>query len=88
LRLAKSYVQILDNPAKRDENSRKTRAESAKKKYAEANSHKDLVANSKPFMNNIRFALQRPVVDNEHESYLKTQLIFLEQPRGPSINTK
>jgi len=28
-------------------------------------------------MNNIRFALQRPVIDNEHESYLKTQLIFL-----------
>lgn len=39
-------------------------------------------------MNNISFAIQRPVIDNEHDSYLKTQLIFLEQPRGSSVNTK
>lgn len=35
-------------------------------------------------MNNIHFALQRPVIDNEHEAYLKTHLIFLEQPRPPA----
>lgn len=39
-------------------------------------------------MNSIKFALQRPVIDNEHDSYLKTQLIFLEQPRGTNPNTK
>lgn len=39
-------------------------------------------------MNNIRFAIQRPVIDNEHDSYLKTQLIFLEQPKGSTPNTK
>jgi len=36
----------------------------AKKKFAENNSHKDFTANTKPFMNNVRFALQRPVIDN------------------------
>lgn len=40
-------------------------------------------------MNNIRLALQRPVIDNEHECYLKTQLIFLEQPKaGSTLNSK
>ena len=39
-------------------------------------------------MTTVKFSLQRPVIDNEHDSYLKTQLIFLEQPKGESVNTK
>jgi hypothetical protein len=60
----------------------------AKRKYVEGNSHRDLAANGKPFMAGVRLALQRPVIDNEHDSYLKTQLIFLEQPRGSTLNAK
>lgn len=67
---------------------KKKRAEEAKKKFAGSNTHKDFCANSKPFMNTVRFALQRPVIDSEHDSYLKTQLIFLEQPKGTTLNTK
>jgi hypothetical protein len=32
--------------------------------------------------------LQKPVVDNEHEGYLKTQLIFLEKPNNKNISQK
>lgn len=38
-------------------------------------------------MNTVSFALQRPVIDSEHDSYLRTQLIFLEQPRN-DLNAK
>jgi hypothetical protein len=39
-------------------------------------------------MTGVRLALQRPVIDNEHDSYLRTQLIFLEQPKGNTLNSK
>jgi hypothetical protein len=39
-------------------------------------------------MNSINFAIQRPVIDSEHDNYLKTQLIFLEQPRTEALNAK
>jgi hypothetical protein len=39
-------------------------------------------------MGGVRLALQRPVIDSEHDSYLKTQLIFLEQPRGPALKAQ
>ena len=30
-----------------------------------------------------------PVIDNEHESYLKTQLMYLEKPKsGKKVNEK
>ena len=38
--------------------------EIAKKKFMEANSHKDFSANSKQFINTGRFTQDRPVVDN------------------------
>jgi hypothetical protein len=41
-----------------------------------ANSYVDFCANSKPHMQNYKYPT-RPVIDNEHEAYLKTQLIFL-----------
>jgi hypothetical protein len=33
-------------------------------------------------MNPTRFAQERPVIDNEHEAYLKTHLTFLGQPKA------
>lgn len=86
--LAKSYVRIVSQTEKKEEEEREKRIAEAKRKFAESNSHKDFSANSRPFMNNIHFAIQRPVVDNEHETYLKTQLILLEQPKGSNSHTK
>lgn len=57
---------MQENPARKEEDERKRKTEEAKKKFAQANSHKDFSANSKPFMNAIRFAIQRPVIENEH----------------------
>ena len=59
-----------------------------KKRFDESNSHIDFCANSKPYFRNNGHQNSRPVVDNEHESYLKTQLIFLEKPKGGNINQK
>jgi hypothetical protein len=53
----------------------------------QANTHKDFSANSKQFMNTGRFTQDRPVVDNEHQAYLKTHLMFLE-PKGNNGNAK
>jgi len=33
-------------------------------------------------MNPTKFADQRPVIDNEQDSYYQTHLIFLENPNG------
>jgi len=38
-------------------------------------------------MNSVHFSIQRPVIDNEHDSYLKTQLIFLEKPKAPGSSS-
>lgn len=46
-----------------------------------ANSYVDFCANSKPHMQNYKYPT-RPVIDNEHEAYLKTQLIFLQKPKN------
>lgn len=48
-----------------------------KKKFSDSNSYIDTMANAKPFVPMKSWQTQRPVVDNEHEAYLKTQLIFL-----------
>lgn len=62
-----------------EEEERKKRIEEAKSKFAESNNFKDFCANSKPYMNPKKMTYQKtaPVVDNEHDAYLKTQLIFL-----------
>jgi hypothetical protein len=52
------------------------------------------MANSKPYnlyrrpTNSSVINNSRPVVDNEHEGYLKTQLIFLEKPKGTNMTEK
>jgi hypothetical protein len=33
-------------------------------------------------MNKTKFADQRPVIDNEHDAYLKTHLTFLNKPHA------
>jgi hypothetical protein len=35
-------------------------------------------------MNPTQYAKQRPVIDSEHDGYLKTHLVFLEQPNTAS----
>lgn len=80
-------MQIVASPSRSREEERKRKQEEAKRKYANSSGHRDLLANGKPFMGGVRLALQRPVIDNEHDSYLKTQLIFLEQPKG-DLNAK
>lgn len=69
-----------------EEEEKQKRIDEAKSRFATANNFKDFCANSKPYMNTSRFTTKRivPVIDNEHDSYLKTQLMFLEKPKGGS----
>ena len=74
-----------------EEEERQKRIEEAKNKFATSNSFKDFCANSKPFMDTARGPKTRviPVIDNEHDSYLKTHLMFLEKPNaGKKLNEK
>ena len=54
----------------------------ARKVFASSNSCNDFMANTKGFMNPTKFAQQRPVIDNQHDSYLKTHLTFLNKPKA------
>ena len=89
-RLAKSYLEILDQTAAIEEEEKKKRIEEAKHSFATANNFKDFCANSKPYMNKSNLSINRPlpVVDNEHDSYLKTQLMFLDKPKNIKPNEK
>lgn len=74
-------MQIMDES---DTSEKQKRIDDAKKRFAQSNNYKDTYANSKPFMDKViaksYIKKTQPVIDNEHDAYLKTQLIYLQKP--------
>lgn len=65
--------------------------EQAKKIYASTNPYESSQANSKPLFNSSAKAYLRkgkPVIDNEHDSYLKTQLIYMQKMKSSKVEDK
>ena len=79
-------MEIVDQTTVTEEKEKEKRIEYAKKKFAQNNSFKDFTANSKPHSNAFKIMNMRPVIENEHDSYMKTHLMFMEKPKntGPS----
>lgn len=80
--MANAYLQTLDISKQIEDDEKNKRIQLAKNVFAASNSCNDFLANTKGFMARTKFAEQRPVIDNEHDSYLKTHLTFLNKPKG------